>query len=160
MRLYSNKTADSTLNFLGHVLQELPFPIQRIQTDRGEEFMAYRVQERLMSEHIKFRPTNPRSPHLNGKVERTQRTDWEEFYSLVDIKAHDLREQLQQWQNYYNRERRHSSLGQSPWQKLQERLALIPDQEQVSSIYQSSTERIRYADYRRDIGKHKWIRSL
>jgi transposase InsO family protein len=160
LRLYSNKSAGSTLDFLTHVLSEFPFPIQRIQTDRGKEFMDYGVQERLIELHIKFRPTKPRSPHLNGKVERTQRTDWEEFYSLVDLKAPELPEQLQQWQCYYNRERRHSSIGKSPWQKWQDLIALIPTQEKVSSIYQSSTERIRYADYRRDIGKPKWVWSL
>jgi len=45
----------------------------------------------------------------------------------------------------------------SAWQKLQDRLFWIPTQEQVSSIYQASTERIRHTDYRRDIGKPKWI---
>ena len=39
---------------------------------------------------IKFRPIRPRSPHLNGKVERVQRTDLEEFYSTVSIKQPDL----------------------------------------------------------------------
>ncbi|MBW4553604.1 MAG: integrase core domain-containing protein [Aphanocapsa sp. GSE-SYN-MK-11-07L] len=143
-----------------YVQRELPFPIQRLQTDRGKEFFDTRVQKQLMALHIKFRPTKPRSLHLNGKVERTQRTDWEEFYSLVDLKAPDLRNQLQQWQTYYNRERRHSSLGQSPWQKLQDKLSLIPTQAQVSAIYQASTERLRHADYRRDIGKPKFIWSL
>jgi transposase InsO family protein len=114
LRLYPNKSAASTLDFLTHIQRDLPFPIQRIQTDRGSEFLDYRVQQRLMDLHIKFRPTKPRSPHLNGKVERTQRTDWEEFYSLVDLKAPNLPEQLLQWQTYYNRERRHSSIGTSP----------------------------------------------
>lgn len=38
---------------------------------------------------IKFRPVKPRSPHLNGKVERTQRTNLEEFYSQANLKATD-----------------------------------------------------------------------
>jgi transposase InsO family protein len=160
LRLYPNKSASSTIDFLTHVLSDLPFPIQRIQTDRGKEFMDYGVQARLMDLQIKFRPTKPRSPHLNGKVERTQRTDWEEFYSLIELQAPNLSDQLQQWQHYYNRERRHSSIGKSPWQKWQDLMALIPTQEQVSSIYQASTERIRYADYRRDIGKPRWVWSL
>jgi hypothetical protein len=29
-------------------MDRLPFSIQRIQTDRGQEFFAYQVQERLM----------------------------------------------------------------------------------------------------------------
>ena len=39
---------------------------------------------------IKFRPLKPASPHLNGKVERSQRTDLEEFYASVDLPAEDL----------------------------------------------------------------------
>jgi transposase InsO family protein len=66
--LYPNKTAHSTLTFLEQVVAAFPFPIQRLQTDRGEEFMAHAVQRRLMALHIKFRPTKPRSPYLNGKA--------------------------------------------------------------------------------------------
>lgn len=60
--------------------------------------MAHKVQRHLMAGGIKFRPTKPRSPHLNGKVERTQRRDWEEFCCLVDLKSTDLPQQLKQWQ--------------------------------------------------------------
>ena len=119
VRLYPNKESNSTLLFLDEAIREFPFPIQRFQTDRGKEFMAHAVQRRLMALHIKFRPTKPRSPHHlgvsplaeYGKVERTQLTDLEEFYSQVDLKTPDLVEQLQQWQEYYNRERRHGSLA-------------------------------------------------
>ncbi len=61
----------------------MPFAIQRIQTDRGKEFFAYSVQDRLMEWGIKFRPIKPGSSHLNGKVERTQRTDLDEFPQLI-----------------------------------------------------------------------------
>lgn len=82
--------ATNTLKFLDTVLEQMPFAIQRIQTDRGKEFFAYSVQDRLMEWGIKFRPIKPGSPHLNGKVERTQRTYLDEFYSTVDIKDPDL----------------------------------------------------------------------
>jgi transposase len=36
--LYKRRTADNTLDFLDQVLDRMPFPIQRIQTDRGQEF--------------------------------------------------------------------------------------------------------------------------
>ena len=87
MRLYPNKQAASTLDFLDQVVSEFPFPVQRIQTDRGKEFMAHKVQRRLMALKIKYRPIKPRSPHLNGKVERSQRTDLEEFYNLVNLSS-------------------------------------------------------------------------
>jgi IS30 family transposase len=44
--LYPNQKALSTLAFLEQVIETFPFPIQRLQTDRGEEFMAHAVQQR------------------------------------------------------------------------------------------------------------------
>lgn len=85
LALYSRRTAANSLAFLEFLIEEIPFPIQRIQTDRGQEFFAYEFQLKLWEYGIKFRPIKPRSPHLNGKVERSQRTDWEEFYSIVDL---------------------------------------------------------------------------
>ncbi|WP_410542999.1 hypothetical protein [Wolbachia endosymbiont of Tetranychus urticae] len=40
-----------------------PFHCQRIQTDRGQEFFTYEVQECLKEWKIKFRPIKPFSPH-------------------------------------------------------------------------------------------------
>jgi transposase InsO family protein len=74
------------LDFLERLIEEMPFPIQRIQTDRGREFFAEAVQRRLMDWAIKFRPIPPRSPHLNGKVERTHRADREEFWDMINPK--------------------------------------------------------------------------
>jgi len=81
LAVYPRRNARNTLHFLNRVIEEMPFPIQRIQTDRGGEFFAESVQRRLMTECIKFRPIPPRSPHLNGKVERSQLTDLNEFWS-------------------------------------------------------------------------------
>lgn len=51
---------------------------------------------------IKFHPNKPASPHLNGKVERSQKTDKTEFYAAVNIKSNLLHELLAEWQQYYN----------------------------------------------------------
>jgi transposase InsO family protein len=64
LRLYPNRTAASSLDFLEWIISELPFPIERLQTDRGQEFFAYEFQQRLRDYGIKFRPIKPRSPHL------------------------------------------------------------------------------------------------
>ena len=105
LRLYARRTASNTLDFLVCVMDEMPFPIQRIQTDRGREFFAAKVQEKLMEFGIKFRPNKPGSPHLNGKVERSQKTDKTEFYVTVDLAADNLDELLAAWQHYYNWDR-------------------------------------------------------
>ena len=57
---------------------------------------------------IKFRPIKPRSPHLNGKVERSQRADLEEFWPTVDPRSPDIGERLAEWQHFWNWERPHS----------------------------------------------------
>jgi transposase InsO family protein len=57
-----------------------------------------------------------RTPHLNGKVERSYRTDKEEFYQLLSYTGDvDLKEKLEEWQNCYNYHRPHSALsGKTP----------------------------------------------
>lgn len=102
LRLYPRRTAENAVDFLEWVIEEMPFAFQRIQTDRGREFFAYKFQERLIEYGIKFRPIKPRSPHLNGKVERSHKTDLEEFYPTVDLNDPALADRLSEWQHYYN----------------------------------------------------------
>ena len=80
----------------------MSFPIQSIQTDRDNEFFEIKLQEYLLKFSIKSRPIKPGSPHLNGKVERSQKTDFDKFYLKFDLKASDEEEQLQEWQHFYN----------------------------------------------------------
>ena len=100
--VYSRRSATNTLLFLDRVVEQMPFPIQRIPTDRGLEFFAARVQRRFKEEHIKFRPLPPRSPHLNRKVERAQRTDLTEFWHKHAPTTPDLDARIQEWQFNYN----------------------------------------------------------
>ena len=95
----------SSTSQIERVIEEFPFPIQRIQTDRGREFFGVKVQEKLMEYCVKFRPIKPRSPHLNGKVERSQKTDVQEFYSTVALNDPELEDKVEQWQFYYNSRR-------------------------------------------------------
>jgi len=109
--IYKRRTASNTLEFLDKMVEEFPFPIQRIQSDRGLEFFAEKVQKQFMAYGIKFRPVKPASPHLNGKVERSQKTDLEEFYATADLTDFDkLKEELGYWQFYYNWQRPHGAL--------------------------------------------------
>lgn len=76
IRIYSNRKVESTIHFLGEILDTLYFLIQQIQIDWGTEFFNYYFFQYELHEHfIKYIPIKPRSPHLNGKVERTQQTD-------------------------------------------------------------------------------------
>lgn len=100
--VYPRRNAANTIRFLEKTLEEMPFPIQRIQTDRGREFFAYEVQQQLMDWAIKFRPLRPRSPHLNGKVERAQKTVLYEFYAMADLNGPEIQERLDEWVFHYN----------------------------------------------------------
>ena len=159
--LYSRRTAANTLAFLEQVLEEMPFaihdpptsppPSSRIQTDRGQEFFAYQVQEQLQAWRIKFRPIRPRSPHLNGKVERAQRTALEEFWAWADLKASSLGDQLAEWQTFFNWQRPHSALGgKAPIDRVCELLPKTPLTEQVWDAYDPSHEPIRTQDHHWD----------
>jgi len=129
----------------------MPFPIQRIQTDRGQEFFAYDVQECLKKHKIKFRPIRPASPHLNGKVERSQRTDLDEFYNSVDLKDLNLSNKLDEWEKYYNSHRSHSSLqGMTPFEKYQELKNTIPDITEIHSNYDKTKETTAIWNYKYD----------
>ena len=161
LRLYKRRTAVNTLDFIDCVLEEMPFPIQRFQTDRGREFFALKVQKRLMDYGIKFRPNKPGSPHLNGKVERSQKTDKAEFYATTDLSSEDLEYQLAVWQHYYNWNRPHSAHnGKSPMEKFFDLIDETPFSDEVSSQYRSSNERVQDANYKVDLELQRLKRSL
>src|SRR5690348_12981808 len=150
MSLYTSVVARTIrCCFLEKVIEEFPYPIQRIQTDRGREFFAYAFREKLMEYGIKFRPNKPASPHLNGKVERSQKTDLEEFYAIADLSDFDkLREELGYWQFYYNWQRPHSSLnGKTPSQFDSSLHEKTPLQEEVCDMYDVTKEHIQHPVY-------------
>ncbi len=144
LRVYSRRIAANTLDFIEKAVEEMCFPVQRIQTDRGREFLAYKVQDLLLDWGIKLRPIRPASPHLNGKVERSQKTDIEEFYSTIDLTKHSIESldlPLAEWQHYYNWERPYSSLnGKTPVEKYIELMYETPLQEEVSIKFNTDIE--------------------
>ncbi|MFE4998472.1 integrase core domain-containing protein [Streptomyces mirabilis] len=68
----------------------------------------------------------PRTPRLNGKVERSHRIDAEEFYRLLDGVVVDdaevFNDKLREWEDYYNYHRPHGGLGgQTPYERLKQK---------------------------------------
>lgn len=150
--LYSARTAENAVDFLiERVLEELPFPIQRIQTDRGGEFFGQKFQQALRDNSIKFRPIRPGSPHLNGKVERSQQTDRIEFWATADLADPKLSDQLEEWQMYYNWHRPHTSLnGRIPMDVCCALFEETPYWEDIYDGYDSNKEPFRERDYKLD----------
>ena len=156
LRVYSRRTGANTLDFIDAVIEEMVFPLQCIQTDRGAEFFAHKVQERLMEYGIKFRPIRPGSPQLNGKVERSQKTDEVEFYANIDVDDPELEDRLAGWQHYYNWRRPHGALnGKTPMERACELTDSTPFWEDVSARYDSSKERIQERNYQLNLRLRK-----
>jgi transposase InsO family protein len=151
LAVFSRRTAANTLAFLEQVVEEMPFPVQRVQTDRGTEFFAFVVQQWLRENCIKFRPVKPRSPHLNGKVERSQKTDLSEFWAITSPKDPQLDLKLADWQHYYNWQRPHGSLnGRAPMDVFFDRIKQTPFSDEVAARYDPNAKRIRDSNYRLD----------
>jgi transposase InsO family protein len=89
----------------------------------GHEFQAqfhWHVEDQgMIHRYIK-----PRTPRLNGKVERSHLTDKEEFYQLPTYTDDvDLNEMLREWESFYNYHRPHSAHnGKTPYEVLKEKM--------------------------------------
>lgn len=61
-----------------------------------------------------------RLSELNGKVERSHRTDQEEFYQLLTYTDDvDLNKKLAKWERFYNLDRPHGAFkGKTPYEAL------------------------------------------
>ena len=123
LKIYDRHTQLNAINFIDHVAEKLPFRIHTIRTDPGHEFQSafhWHVGD-LGMEHAYIKP---RTPRLNGKVERSHRTDEQEFYQLITfIDDSDLARKLEAWQDFYNFFRPHGSLGgKSPYEAMREKL--------------------------------------
>jgi transposase InsO family protein len=64
------------------------------------------------------------TPQLNGKVERSHRSDQQEFYQLLSYKGDfDLEAKLDEWERFYNFARPHGAHnGQTPYEALRDKL--------------------------------------
>jgi len=110
--VYTRATANTAALFLEDLEARTPFPIRAIQVDGGSEFKAdFEVACQERGIHLFVLP--PRSPKLNGCVERGNRTHREEFYEVYDLdwNVAELRPDLLNWELIYNTVRPHQSLG-------------------------------------------------
>lgn len=113
-------TARTATEFIDTLQKRMPFPIKAIQVDGGSEFYK-EFEYTCKTKGIQLFVLPPRSPKLNGSVERANRTHTEEFYEVNDCSwlIPDLNGQLIRWEYTYNCIRPHYSLGNiSPLQFL------------------------------------------
>jgi transposase InsO family protein len=123
LKVYDTCNQGTAIRFFDEVRRRLPFRVQVVQTDNGAEFQSH-FHWRLEALDIRHVYIRPRTPHLNGKVERSHRIDDHEFYQLLDKDGitddiHLFNEKLREWEDYYNYHRPHGALdGQTPYERL------------------------------------------
>ncbi len=112
LRANTTGSATAAACFLDTVEERMPFPVRAIQVDGGSEFQAV-FEAECQRRGIRLFVLPPRSPKLNGHVERAQRTHTEEFYEVTDscFEIAELNEALYQWEQVYNTVRPHQALG-------------------------------------------------
>ncbi|MDR7469688.1 MAG: hypothetical protein QN201_06060 [Armatimonadota bacterium] len=81
---YKRGTSAAAERFLRQELPRMGFPIGALQIDGGSEFKAH-FEQACQALGIQLFVLPPRSPRLNGHVERAHRTRQEEFYDLVEV---------------------------------------------------------------------------
>jgi putative transposase len=118
----SRATAQTAMEFIETLQRRVPFAVRALQVDGGSEFYAEFEQE-CQRRGIRLFVLPPKSPKLNGSVERAHRTHTEEFYEVYECSwtVPELNQELRQWERIYNCVRPHQALGyKTPLQFLKD----------------------------------------
>ena len=112
IQAHTRATAQAATQFLDTLQLRMPFPIRALQVDGGSEFAA-QFEQACQQRGLHLFVLPPRSPKLNGAVERANRTHTEEFYQVTacSLEMKKLNRELRQWEKIYNTVRPHQSLG-------------------------------------------------
>lgn len=98
-------------SFLTQCQREFPFPVRAVQTDNGPEFLG---EFRKLCEAKKLPQffIHPHTPKENTYVERSHRTDKDEFYQRGNLRQSlsAMRAGLKSWEKVYNDIRPHEAL--------------------------------------------------
>lgn len=125
----------SAIRFLEEVIAQAPFKIQAIKTDNGSCFTnrhngGYVKSEALFPKDHAFDELckkysithyliDPGKPAQNGKVERSHRTDQEQFYDQINFKTFkEFKHKLRLWNREYNNTKHCGLNGKSPNEML------------------------------------------
>ncbi len=138
---YKEKSGYSTVDFIKRAIVAFGYLPETIQTDNGTEFTNPRgtgggkvhiVDKLLARLKITHKLIRVYTPRHNGKVERSHRTDSENFYRFLKFSTYEeLCEKMRDWCNRYNN-CPHSSLrdknGRRSWiTPLQKRAELLDE---------------------------------
>ncbi|MGE4609964.1 MAG: integrase core domain-containing protein, partial [Paracoccaceae bacterium] len=104
-----NVIISSAIDFIDHIIEKFPLRIREVRTDNGHEFQA-KFHWHVEDLGIRHAYIKRGTPQLNGKVERSHRSDQQEFYQLLSYKDDvDLEAKLAEWEKFYNFARPHGA---------------------------------------------------
>ena len=128
-------TSAAAARFIDNLIERMPFEIRAIQVDGGSEFQDI-FEQKCREYGLKLFVLPPRSPKLNGHVERANRTHTEEFYELTDslFDMESINKALLKWEYIYNTVRPHQALGYLTPKKYLEKNFSKMKRRQVSDI--------------------------
>lgn len=111
-KAYRRATAAAASMFLDKLQAEMPFEVEAIQVDGGSEFMA-EFEDACQRRGLKLYVLPPKSPQMNGGVERCNGAWRYEFYAAYDLPTtvEQLNPLIDSFQNLYNHHRPHGALG-------------------------------------------------
>ena len=112
VEVHQKATARTAVQFLDSLLARMPFPIAALQVDGGSEFAA-EFEQACQQRHLPLFVLPPRSPKLNGHIERAHRTHNEEFCEVTPDRwtLLELNRQLLGCEHTYNTVRPHQALA-------------------------------------------------
>lgn len=136
LRLYSEQHTYNAVAFLRALVKAAPFKVRGVKTDNGSIFTnryvgAYKShgkrREHFFDQMCRWNKIThyliqPGKPAQNGKVERSHRTDREEFWDRISFSSlQQLKEKQRVYIDWYNNEREHLGIrGLTPREKLKE----------------------------------------
>ena len=124
-KAFNRATAASAAIFLDKIVTEMPFPVKAIQVDGGSEFMA-EFEDACEKKGLRLFVLPPKSPQMNGAVERCNGAWRYEFYAVYDLprSVEAINPILDSFQHLYNHHRPHGALGgKTPSHYLAQRTA-------------------------------------
>lgn len=123
MRIYSNQTEASSVDFLSRLEQASPVKIEKLLTDNGSQFTdrftskaktpsgEHAFDRRCAALGIEHRLIPPRTPQMNGMVERFNGRISEVLQQTRFVGAADLAATLQNYLKLYNHHIPQRALG-------------------------------------------------
>lgn len=85
LKVYEKHTQANAIDFVNHIIEKFPFRIREIRTDNGHEFQA-KFHWHVEDIGIRHAYIKKGTPQLNGKVERSHRSDQQEFTNYLATK--------------------------------------------------------------------------